>query len=99
MENKQGLSSPPPASTLETPQEREETHNWKALGRPEAGGNPGGGDGGAGGRGQPPGQRRVGWFCFCLCPTHPRQRLAAQAAALNWGGFDWGGPILPGEEL
>ena len=51
MENKQGLSSPPPASTLESPQEREETHNWKALGRPEAGGNPGGGDGDSGGRG------------------------------------------------
>lgn len=48
MENKQGLSSPSPASTLETPQEREETHNWKALGRPEAGGTPGGGDGGSG---------------------------------------------------
>ena len=29
MENKKGLSSSPPASTLESPQEREETHNWK----------------------------------------------------------------------
>ena len=74
MENKQGLSSPSPASTLETPQEREETHNWKALGRPEAGGPPGVVMGVLGRRGRPLGQRRAGWFCFCLCPIHMRQR-------------------------
>lgn len=74
MENKQGLSSPSPASTLETPQEREETHNWKALGRPEAGGTPGGGDGGSGEEGTASRAEESWVVLFLSCPIHMRQR-------------------------